>query len=132
MPQVRALTSFKGRLGSIRKGMQFHCDPGYIAELNKKIKQVEVISSEDTTSEPGPSSNKNVPRAPAQKDQGKAPAGSTPPAATGSDPAAPVDDGSARPFVSSLPDRPSHVTTRSSSAPGAIQPVTTQRRRRKK
>lgn len=123
MPQVRALTSFKGRLGNIRQGMQFHCDPGYIRELNRKIKQVEIVSAEDVTSEqPGPGSNKAVPRAPGPlppSEKKKVPAGSTLPAQTESSTADLQGAGSGLLASSSPPDLRSALTTASVSVAGA-------------
>lgn len=69
MPEVRAIKSFKGRYGHIRKGQQFTAEPNYARQLrdNKLVKILE------EKPEPGPSKNRDKGDAPGRG--GKDPTG---------------------------------------------------------
>lgn len=58
MPEARALKTFKGRYGLIRRGTVFQCDPGYLQSLKKNG-----LAAEESP-QPGPKKDRSVPKAP--------------------------------------------------------------------
>lgn len=90
MPMARALTTFNGRYGTIRKGVIFNCDPNYFRALlrNKMVEETTDQPEPDKKPEPGPSKDRNVPAAPGKAQAGD---GVRTPAATDPRPAGGMD-----------------------------------------
>lgn len=133
---ARALKTFQGRLGMIRKGTIFQPDPHYAKQLLKN-KMIEELSAEEARAAPGPErrsgpgeqrEDKSIPRAPNEKQPGKEQPGSAP-QTPGSDSVLTPDAGEAP--KSSVSDQvpASPEKTLTTSSVGGRRAVTTPKRK---
>lgn len=127
--QVRALKTFQGRYGLIRRGQIFNAAPGYARDLKKNKLVEDTGPGPGETPAPGEDrDDKAVPEAPHKAGKESAGGKGQP---TGSDTAAPSQDaGTAAPPSSSPAVPASPEKTLTSSKIGARRGTPTQRKKR--